>query len=393
LIGLAGAVVASVLASAAVLVVGRATPAGAVVDVRPTVADPGDTVTVGGAFSLACDELAVMLGSQLVTRVPGPVPAGPYQATFVVPAGTTDGDHVVQVSCLLAGAPDPVNDTGGLTTPRLPLPAATTATAPASGADGAPTGATATTAVGLIPTVPTIAIPQGEVPASAGPSTPSDGDGGGPSFGGSGRPTTPGSTGPNGTAGAAATVTTAADRVVGTASPSGASTTPGRGAGPASTGPAAATGPTATGVVVGSVDGTTRGADDAALSSPNAEAAVGLALDRPTVIPGGDVMATGRGCQPGAAVAVTAGPDTLATATAEPDGSFRSALDTADLAPGHHRLQATCGSLLQADLDVVLAADVGGAGPSVAWVWITALVAIGLAQATPWRRVRRTSVR
>jgi hypothetical protein len=94
---------------------------------------------------------------------------------------------------------------------------------------------------------------------------------------------------------------------------------------------------------------------------------------------------------------VTAGPDTLGTATADTGGSFRSALDTAGLPLGRYRLQASCGTLLEADLDVVLAADVGGTGPSVAVIWVVILVAIAVSQAHPWKRARnhprRTSVR
>jgi hypothetical protein len=105
------------------------------------------------------------------------------------------------------------------------------------------------------------------------------------------------------------------------------------------------------------------------------------------------VTAIGTGCPPGAEVSLAAAADTLATTTADDRGAFRQALDTDALPLGRHRLTASCGTVLAADVDVVLAADVGGTGPPAAAMWLGLLAAVAVAQARPWKRTRRTSVR
>jgi hypothetical protein len=77
----------------------------------------------------------------------------------------------------------------------------------------------------------------------------------------------------------------------------------------------------------------------------------------------------------------------VATADADRDGTFEAPIDTAGLEVGRHRLRARCGSLLESDLDVVLASGVGGSGGSLAVAWIVALGALVVLQAHPWRRL------
>jgi hypothetical protein len=375
-------------ALAALVVALGAPPVGAQVEtvppvVSPPVADPGDPVTVSGSFSLPCSSISVELDGTIVATIGGPnvVPAGAYQTTFIVPATTADDDHVVLVACNVSGGSSAVHAVAGLTTPLTPPPT-TASTTIASGASGT-TGATTTT-IEVIPTSPSVTAGPGQTTAATDPPA--------------ATATTPGSAGTGSTGTIRATPSTVTDLtdVDGPPSPSASPTTrgtsrPGETAVPgstATTGPAVTVVPTVTGAI-GPTGSTGPGGGPATTTAP----AVGLALDRPAVAPGGDVTAKGTGCRPGTPVDVTAGRDTVGQATADSAGGFESALDTAHLPLGRHRLQASCGALLEADLDIVLVADVGGAGPSLAFIWIVILVAIALSQAHPWKRARRTSVR
>ncbi|HMK13314.1 MAG TPA: hypothetical protein VK461_17120, partial [Acidimicrobiales bacterium] len=83
-----------------------------------------------------------------------------------------------------------------------------------------------------------------------------------------------------------------------------------------------------------------------------------LALDKPSVPPGGDVNATGQGCDPGATVTLEMEGQQVGTTTAKDDGSFSAPVDVPDLDPGRFEVQAHCGPVLTTELDVVLASSV-----------------------------------
>ena len=85
-----------------------------------------------------------------------------------------------------------------------------------------------------------------------------------------------------------------------------------------------------------------------------------LALDKPSVPPGGDVKATGEGCDPDATVTLEIEGEQVGETTADQDGSFSTPIAVPDVDPGRLEVQAHCGPVLTTDLDVVLASSVSG---------------------------------
>ena len=85
-----------------------------------------------------------------------------------------------------------------------------------------------------------------------------------------------------------------------------------------------------------------------------------LALDKPSVPPGGDVKATGEGCDPDATVTLEIDGKQVGETTADEDGSFSTPIAVPDVDPGRLEVQAHCGPVLTTDLDVVLASSVSG---------------------------------
>ena len=107
-------------------------------------------------------------------------------------------------------------------------------------------------------------------------------------------------------------------------------------------------------------------------------------LVEPTAIsPGGTTSAAGRGCPSGAPVVFTAAGRQVGKSRAAQNGAFGGALDVSNLAVGSYEVEAHCGVVLYADLDVVLPSQVYNDTSTV--VIIVFFVLIGAALF--WRRV------
>ncbi|MGH9281231.1 MAG: hypothetical protein ACRD12_24510, partial [Acidimicrobiales bacterium] len=83
-----------------------------------------------------------------------------------------------------------------------------------------------------------------------------------------------------------------------------------------------------------------------------------IEIDRPSVEPGGVLVATGRGCSPGGLVDLTISGEPAGQVLADEDGRFVASLDTPDLVVGHYELTAACGPVLTVPFDVVLVSQV-----------------------------------
>ncbi|WP_240963346.1 hypothetical protein [Antrihabitans stalactiti] len=86
-----------------------------------------------------------------------------------------------------------------------------------------------------------------------------------------------------------------------------------------------------------------------------------LVLDRQSVQPGGAVNAHGEGCTPGSDVTLSAAGEQIGTGTANDAGVFDIPLASGALGVGSHRVEALCGPVLLAALDVVLVTQLGSA--------------------------------
>jgi hypothetical protein len=80
-----------------------------------------------------------------------------------------------------------------------------------------------------------------------------------------------------------------------------------------------------------------------------------LVLDKPSVTPGGDVTATGQGCDSGAAVTLEIEGKQVGETTAGSDGTFSTPIAVPDVDPGRLEVVAHCGPVITTQLDVVLA--------------------------------------
>ena len=83
-----------------------------------------------------------------------------------------------------------------------------------------------------------------------------------------------------------------------------------------------------------------------------------LVLDKPSVTPGGDVTATGEGCDPGATVTLEIEGSQVGETTAKSDGTFSTPIEVPDVDPGRLEVVAHCGPVITTPLDVVLASTV-----------------------------------
>ncbi|MEV0354961.1 hypothetical protein AB0H71_02760 [Nocardia sp. NPDC050697] len=93
---------------------------------------------------------------------------------------------------------------------------------------------------------------------------------------------------------------------------------------------------------------------------------VEMALTPSAIAPGGEVTASGRGCEPGARVELKIGATPVGTTVAAADGSFTAPLTLAAIEVGRHDVQTWCGRPLTAQLDVVLVSSVDGGASTVA---------------------------
>ena len=103
-----------------------------------------------------------------------------------------------------------------------------------------------------------------------------------------------------------------------------------------------------------------------------------LALDKPSVSPGGDVKATGTGCDPGATVTLEIEGEQVGETTASSDGSFSTPISVPDVDPGRLEVDAHCGPVLTTQLDVVLASSVTGGQSILLVIAISVVVLFGL---------------
>jgi len=103
-----------------------------------------------------------------------------------------------------------------------------------------------------------------------------------------------------------------------------------------------------------------------------------LALDKPSVSPGGDVVATGQGCDPGASVTLEISGEEVGQTTADSDGTFSTPIDVPDVDPGRLEVEARCGPLLTTNLDIVLASSVTGGQSILLVIVIAVLLLFGL---------------
>jgi hypothetical protein len=83
-----------------------------------------------------------------------------------------------------------------------------------------------------------------------------------------------------------------------------------------------------------------------------------LDIDESTVPPGGEVTATGQGCDPGASVTLEIAGEEVGRATADNAGTFETEIDVPNVEPGRVEVLARCGPVLTTDLDIVLASEV-----------------------------------
>ncbi|MGH9125080.1 MAG: hypothetical protein ACRDZ8_10200 [Acidimicrobiales bacterium] len=86
---------------------------------------------------------------------------------------------------------------------------------------------------------------------------------------------------------------------------------------------------------------------------PTTAVALDLALDHPSVAPGGSVTASGQGCLPGSVVQLSIGSTTVGTTTADTSGRFSAPLSIGTNL-GQFTVVAQCGVTLRANLSVVL---------------------------------------
>jgi hypothetical protein len=103
-----------------------------------------------------------------------------------------------------------------------------------------------------------------------------------------------------------------------------------------------------------------------------------LALDKPSVPPGGDVVATGHGCDAGAAVTLEIDGEQVGKTTAEEDGTFSTPIAVPDVDPGRLEVTALCGPVLTTQLDIVLASSVTGGQSILLVIVIAVIVLVGL---------------
>jgi hypothetical protein len=96
------------------------------------------------------------------------------------------------------------------------------------------------------------------------------------------------------------------------------------------------------------------------------------------VSPGGDVKATGTGCDPGATVTLEIEGEQVGETTAGSDGSFSTPIDVPDVDPGRLEVDAHCGPVLTTQLDVVLASSVSGGQSILLVIAISVLVLFAL---------------
>ncbi len=92
--------------------------------------------------------------------------------------------------------------------------------------------------------------------------------------------------------------------------------------------------------------------------SPATTGSTDLTLTSFAIPPGAQDSAFGHGCPAGSTVTLSIAGTTVGQTQAASDGSFQSPLDVGSLAVGRYQVDAACGPILSAPLDIVLASQV-----------------------------------
>jgi hypothetical protein len=103
------------------------------------------------------------------------------------------------------------------------------------------------------------------------------------------------------------------------------------------------------------------------------------------ISPGGTTNASGRGCPSGSTVIFTVAGQKIGQSTAATGGAFNGPLAVSQLPVGTYQVEAHCGVVLYADLDVVLANQVYNDASTIVIIIFFVLIGSGLF----WRRLRR----
>jgi hypothetical protein len=111
--------------------------------------------------------------------------------------------------------------------------------------------------------------------------------------------------------------------------------------------------------------------------NPGASSTSYLKLDHLAISPGSQVTASGIGCDRDSPVTMTIGSTQVGQTTAGADGSFHAPLHLGSMAVGRYDVEATCGAVLTASFDVVLASRVDP-GTSTTMIVIVFFILIGL---------------
>ncbi|WP_245804977.1 hypothetical protein [Amycolatopsis australiensis] len=83
-------------------------------------------------------------------------------------------------------------------------------------------------------------------------------------------------------------------------------------------------------------------------------------LDRPSVKPGDELSASGKGCEPGRMVTLTADGAEVGSAYTDPSGAFTAPIEFARIEAGRHTVVAECGVRLTGTVDQVVTRSSGG---------------------------------
>lgn len=103
-----------------------------------------------------------------------------------------------------------------------------------------------------------------------------------------------------------------------------------------------------------------------------------LSLDRDNVRPGEPLTATGTGCDPGAPVVLSSGPEQIGAATADSSGAFVAPVQFALLRPGRHAVTAVCGPVLTTHVDLIVSSSTSGQAGTVVVLIFFLLVGFAL---------------
>jgi hypothetical protein len=111
--------------------------------------------------------------------------------------------------------------------------------------------------------------------------------------------------------------------------------------------------------------------------NPGASSTSYLKLDHLAISPGSQVTASGIGCDPDSPVTMTIGSTQVGQTTSGANGSFHAPLHLGSMSVGRYDVEATCGAVLTASFDVVLASRVDP-GTSTTMIVIVFFILIGL---------------